>query len=83
MVLYICERLHENILNSFHLTELTGVYDGNDYVNAQRARTPKVGNSELQFMCSVRRLIMLYICVKFHEKYHKRYQSYGADTSIW
>ena len=38
MVLYICERFHENILNSFQLTERTGTYvarhnDG-DIVNA-------------------------------------------------
>ena len=33
----------------------------------QRAITPKVGKSELRFMCSARRLIMLYICVKFRE----------------
>ena len=35
--------------------------------NVQRAKTPKVGKSELQFMCSALRLIMLYICVKFCE----------------
>ena len=35
--------------------------------NVQRAITPKVGNSELQFMSSARCLIMLYICVKFHK----------------
>ena len=35
--------------------------------NVQRAITPKVGKPELRFMCSARCLIMLYICVKFHE----------------
>ena len=35
--------------------------------NVQRAITPKVGKSELQFMCSAHRLIVLYICVKFRE----------------
>ena len=35
--------------------------------NVQRAITPKVGKPELQFMCSASRLIVLYICVKFHE----------------
>ena len=36
--------------------------------NVQYAITPKVGKSELRFMCSARRLIVLYlICVKFRE----------------
>ena len=35
--------------------------------NVQRAITPKVAKPELQFMCSVRYLIVLYICVKFGE----------------
>ena len=36
-------------------------------VNTQRAITPKVGKSELRFMCSACRLIVLNVCVKFHE----------------
>ena len=35
--------------------------------NVQRAITPKVGKPELCFMCSASCLIVLYICVKFHE----------------
>ena len=35
--------------------------------NVQRAITPKVGKPELRFMCSALCLIVLYICVKFHE----------------
>ena len=35
--------------------------------NVQRAVTPKVGKPELEFMCSARRLIVLYICVEFRE----------------
>ena len=35
--------------------------------NVQRAISPKAGKSELRFMCSASRLIMLYICVKFRE----------------
>ena len=56
--------------------------------NVQRAITPKVGKHELWFLCSARRLIMLYICVKFGEnnsevwwKYLWWYQSYGPDTN--
>ena len=36
MVLYICERFHENILNSFQLTERTGVHGRNDYVQCSK-----------------------------------------------
>ena len=32
--------------------------------NVQRAITPKMGKSELSFMCSARYVIVLYICVK-------------------
>ena len=35
--------------------------------NVQRAITPKVCNPELWFLCSARCLIVLNICVKFHE----------------
>ena len=65
MALYICEIVHENILNSFQLTKRTWVHGGND--NVQRAITPKVGKPDLEFMCSARRLIVLCICVKFCE----------------
>ena len=36
-------------------------------VNTQRAIIPKVGNPELQFMCSARCLMVFNVCVKFHE----------------
>ena len=36
-------------------------------VYTQRAITPKVGKSELRFMCSARRLMVFNVCVKFHE----------------
>ena len=36
-------------------------------VNTQRAITPKVGQPELQFMCSACLLMVFNICVKFHE----------------
>ena len=35
--------------------------------NVQRIITPKVGKPELRFMCSARRFMVLYICVKFLE----------------
>ena len=36
-------------------------------VNTQRAITPKVRKPVLWFMCSGRRLMVLNVCVKFHE----------------
>ena len=36
-------------------------------VNTHRAITPKVGKPELRFMCSASRLMVLNVCVKFHE----------------
>ena len=35
--------------------------------NVQRKITPEVGKPELQFNCSARRLMVLYVCVKFCE----------------
>ena len=37
------------------------------WFNTQRAITPKVGKPELQFMCSACRLMVLNVCVQFHE----------------
>ena len=67
MVLYICEKFHNNISNVFNLQS------GHAYIvemaifNVQRAATPKVGKPELQFICVARCLIVLYSCVKFRE----------------
>ena len=36
-------------------------------VNTQRAITPKVGKTELRFMCSARCLMVFNAWVKFHE----------------
>ena len=46
----------------------------------QRAITPKVGKSELQFMCFAHCLIVLYFCVKFGENISEGI-SYGVDTN--
>ena len=70
LMVYICEKFHENISNSFQLTDLQS---GHEYMlemtlfNVQRAITPEVGKLELWFMCSAHRLMVFYICVKFHE----------------
>ena len=67
MILYMCERFHENISNRFQLTERTRVHGGNDYVQCSKGNNSKVSKSELWFMCSARFLMVLYICVKFRE----------------
>ena len=36
--------------------------------NVQRAITPKLCNPELRFLCYARSLVLLNICVKFHER---------------
>ena len=35
--------------------------------NVQRALTPRVGQPKLWFLSSARRLMVLYICERFHE----------------
>ena len=71
---------------ALHLCEVSELWSGHEYIvemamfNVQRAINPKVSKLELWFMCSAHRLMVLYIAVKFREKFLKRYQSYGADT---
>ena len=57
--------------------------------NVQRTITPRVGKSELRFMCSVHCLMVLYIAVKFRENISKgmivmeRARNYKALTDGW
>ena len=68
IVLYIYVKFPENISNSFQLTERTRYYMVEMAMfNVKRAITPKVDKPELRFMCSARRLMVLYIYVKFGE----------------
>ena len=62
MVFNVCVKFHENMSSGFKVMERT-----RKIVNTQRAITPKVGKSELWFMCSARRLMVFNVCVKFHE----------------
>ena len=61
MLVNICIKFHEGILNSIWVTELTRPYQ------FQRVITPKIRNPELRFLRSTRSLMLLYICLKFHE----------------
>ena len=67
MLVNICMKFHEGILNGFWVTERTRPYRKIYYFQFQRAITPKIRNPELRFLRSPRRIMLLYICVKFHE----------------
>ena len=67
MLVNICMKFHEGILNGFWDTERTRPYRKIYYFQFQRAITPKKHNPELRFLRSARRLMLLYIWVKFHE----------------
>ena len=62
MVFNICVKFYENMSSPFKVMERT-----RKIVNIQRAITPKVKKPELRFRCSACRLILLNVCVKFHE----------------
>ena len=70
MLLYICVKFHENISNGFWVTEWTRPYRKIYYFQFQRAITPNIRNPELWSLRSARRLMLLYIYVKFHEISH-------------
>ena len=67
MLVNICMMFHEGILNGFWVTERTRPYRKIYYFQFQRATTPEIRNLELRFLRSAHRLMLLYICVKFHE----------------
>ena len=67
MLVNICMKFHEGIFNGFWVTEQTQPYRKIYYFQFQRVVTPKIRNPELRFLHSACRLMLLYICVKFHE----------------
>ena len=70
MVLYICENFHNNIWNSFPLTDRIQVHGRNGYVQCSKGNNSKSRQTrQFLFMCSAYSLLVLYICVKFHEMY--------------
>ena len=62
IVLYNCMKFHFYSFNGCKLTERTR----NSIANDQRVITPKISKAELWFLCMTHRLIVLYICMKFH-----------------
>ena len=69
IVLNVCVKFYENTSSCFKIMERT-----QKIVNTQRAITPKVGKSELLFMCSACRLMVFNVCVKFHENMSSRFK---------
>ena len=62
-------KFHLNIFNGCQLTEWTR----NSIANDQREITPKLSEAKLWFLCMTHRLIVLYICMKFHlNSFNKR-----------
>ena len=67
MVLYICEKFHNNILNSFQLTERIQIDGRNSNVQCSQGNNSKSSQTKVTFIRSASRLIVLYICVKICE----------------
>ena len=65
MVLNICVKFHENVLNGFEVTERTLVCGKNAIFNVQTAISPKVCKPDLRSLRSARRLISLTFVLTF------------------
>ena len=82
MMLYISMKFHENILNGFQVIEQSRLRDeqtvGKNNMSPSLSGgdiiTTKLYRQELRFLCSARRLMMLYISLKFHENIMKGFQ---------
>ena len=62
MVIYFCIKFQENISPSFQVT--SGLKYITEVTIFKVQRAPSLG---LRFLCTAARLMMLYICVKFHQ----------------
>ena len=51
-------------------------------VEFQRGITTKLYRQESRILYSARHLMMLYISMKFHDKFLERFSSYRADTNL-
>ena len=68
-MLYICEKFHNNIPNCFQLTEQKQVHSKYGYVQSSKGNNSKSRQTVFGFIYPVCCLIVLYICVKFHENF--------------
>ena len=67
-MLYICVMCCENITNGIRVMEWTRVHGRIGYSQCSMGNNSKSRQTELWFMCSAGRLMVLYICEKFCEK---------------
>ena len=85
MMLNTCMKFYEHILNGFKVIELT-IFDfvtETATYKDQRDVTQKVLIQELWFLHSACRLMLINICMKFHENIlNKRFYSYRADIIL-
>ena len=79
----ICMKFHEDILNGFWVTEPTRPYRKIYCFQFQMTITPKIRNPELWVLRSACRLMLLYICVRFHENISNGFGVWTADTILW
>ena len=77
MVFNVCVKFHENMSSGFKVMERP-----RKIANTQRALTQKVGKSELRFMCSARRLMVINVCVKFHENMSRGFKVMERTRNI-
>ena len=83
MMLYICVKFHQNIhLQSRHeyiaempIFNIYYILHGrNGFVKCSKGNISKIDKTELWFMYSACRLIVLYTCVKFHKNISNGFQ---------
>ena len=70
MMLYVSMKFHENILKGFQVIEWTR----NDQCQISKGNNYKLYRQALRILCSASCLMMLYICMKFHENILKGFQ---------
>ena len=77
MVVYICKKFHNNILNGFQLTEWIRVHSRNGYFQyllCSKGHNSKSRLSRVMLLCSACCLMVLYICEKFSHNISNSFQ---------
>ena len=82
MLVNICLRFHEGVLNGFWVTERTRPYRKIYYFQFQRATTPKIHNPVMVLALCRLSHVALHLC-KVSWKYLESFLSYRADTILW
>ena len=67
MLVNICMKFHEDTLNGFKVTELTQFCLRNCYLQSSKGHNSKGINTRVMVLHSARRLMLVNICMKFHE----------------